>query len=147
LQRFCKFAGAPLLGLEQTAALSLSAPQAGLSTKPDASLDRARDHGVVVRFGSGRGLVPGALDLLGADHAVARQAQEDRGCASTPCLAQWHYHITQHAIVARCGLVEIRTTGDALDEVWEFASEIERAADELIIPLIGAETGARPLTN
>jgi hypothetical protein len=43
--------------------------------------------------------------------------------------------------------VEIRATGDALDEVWEFASAIERSADEMIIPLIGGETGARPFTN
>ena len=63
----------------------------------------------------------------------------------------WRYHVTQnekgmHVMLARCGPVEIRTAGDALDEVWEFASAIERAADEMIIPLIGGETGARTLS-
>ena len=42
--------------------------------------------------------------------------------------------------------MEIRAAGDALDEVWEFASGIERSADELMIPLIGAEAGARTLS-
>jgi hypothetical protein len=56
----------------------------------------------------------------------------------------WQYHVTKnkkglHVMLAHCGTVEIRAVGSALDEVWEFASAIERAADELIIPLIGAE--------
>ena len=64
----------------------------------------------------------------------------------------WQYQMIKnekgmHVMHARCGMVEIRATGSDLDEVWEFASVIERAADELIIPLIGGETGARPLTN
>jgi hypothetical protein len=46
-----------------------------------------------------------------------------------------------YAMLARCGPVEIRASGVELDEVWEFASAIERSADELIIPLIGGETG------
>jgi hypothetical protein len=61
----------------------------------------------------------------------------------------WQYEMIKNEkvmITARCGPVEIRATGDALDEVWEFASAIERAADEMIIPLIGGETGARPLS-
>jgi hypothetical protein len=64
----------------------------------------------------------------------------------------WRYHVSQnekgmHVMLARCGTVEIRATGDVLDEVWEFASAIERSADELIIPLIVGEAGARPFTN
>ena len=64
----------------------------------------------------------------------------------------WQYEMIKnergmHLMLARCGMVEIRTAGDALDEVWEFASAIERSADELIIPLIVGEAGARPFTN
>ena len=44
----------------------------------------------------------------------------------------WRYHVTQnekgmHVMLARCGPVEIRATGDDPDEVFEFASAIERA--------------------
>ena len=61
----------------------------------------------------------------------------------------WQYEMIKNEkvmITARCGPVEIRAAGDDLDEVWGFASAIERAADELIIPLIGGETGARTLS-
>ena len=56
----------------------------------------------------------------------------------------WQYEMIKNEkvmIVARCGTVEVRTVGGELDEVWKFASAIERSADELIIPLIGRETG------
>jgi hypothetical protein len=62
----------------------------------------------------------------------------------------WQYELIRNElemiVLARCGPVEIRATGDTLDEVWEFASAIERSADEMIIPSIGAETGARTLS-
>jgi hypothetical protein len=63
----------------------------------------------------------------------------------------WRYHVTKnekgmHVMIARCGAVEIRAVGDALGGVWEFANAIERWADEMIIPLIGGETGARTLS-
>ena len=63
----------------------------------------------------------------------------------------WRYHVSQnekgmHVMLARCGTVEIRAVGAALDEVWQFANAIERSADELIIALIGGETGARTLS-
>jgi hypothetical protein len=62
----------------------------------------------------------------------------------------WQYEMIKNErvmITARCGPVEIRATGDDLAQVWEFASAIERSAEELIIPLIGGEVAARPRTN
>jgi hypothetical protein len=63
----------------------------------------------------------------------------------------WQYEMIKnekgmHVMHARSGMVEIRAVGSAPDEVWEFASAIERSADELIIPLIGGEAGARTLS-
>jgi hypothetical protein len=61
----------------------------------------------------------------------------------------WQYEMIKNEkvmITARCGPVEIRAAGDDLGEVFEFASAIERSADELIIPLIGGEAGARTLS-
>jgi hypothetical protein len=64
-------------------------------------------------------------------------------------MTMWQHHVDkkgQHTLVGRCGVVEISATGAALDEVWKFASEIERSVDELIIPLVGIETDA-PVPN
>jgi len=49
-----------------------------LGPSSDTSIGRGGD-GVVIGPGPGRGLVPGALDLLGADHTVEHEAQEDHG--------------------------------------------------------------------
>jgi hypothetical protein len=55
----------------------LKTDRAALGASSDASIGLAVT--AVIGPGPGRGLVPCALDLLGADHAVEHEAQEDHG--------------------------------------------------------------------